>query len=48
MPFVKVDLEKENEKFKRLLEDREKRKQYEIFEKEYELKKLCQNGKRYH
>lgn len=39
MPFVKVDMEKENEKFKRLLEEPENRKQYELFEKEYELKK---------
>lgn len=40
MPFVKVDMEKENEKFKRLLEDQENQKQYELFEKEYEFKKL--------
>ena len=46
MPFIQVDMEKENRKFEKMLEDPENQKWYELFEKEYELKKALAEARK--
>lgn len=46
MPFTKIDIQKEDSEFRKMLEDPERRKQYDLFEKEYELKKMLTEARK--
>ena len=46
MPFIQANMENENAKFEKLLENPENRKWNDLFEKEYELKKALAEARK--
>lgn len=46
MPFIKNDVQEENREFEEMLRDPERKKQYEVFAQEYELKKQLAQARR--
>lgn len=46
MPFIKTDMQQETQEFEEMLKNPERKRQYELFEKEYQLKQALVQARR--